>query len=255
MIWRAAVLGLVLLAAGVFVMSRPRIAQDPAYHRMADERTLLGIPNALNVLSNAPFAVIGVWGLARVFRRGAMATDERGPYAALFGGVLLTAFGSSYDHLAPDNARLVWDRLPMTVGFMGLVAAIMGERVSARLARVLLIPLLALGAASVAYWSRSETAGAGDLRPYVLVQFGSLLAIVSMMALFPDPRARPGTRWLGLALLGYAAAKVLEAADRPIFERLRFVSGHTLKHLVAALAVGCIVALLASREDGPPLHA
>jgi hypothetical protein len=248
---RLALLFLVLLVVGFVVMSRPRIAQDPAYHRMADERTLLGIPNALNVLSNLPFAVVGVFGLGQLFRRGTAPKGERWPYAALFGGTLLTAFGSSYYHLAPDNARLLWDRLPMTIAFMGLLAAIVAERLSAALGRALLPPLLVVGAGSVAYWYGSELGGAGDLRPYALVQFGSLLAIVAILVLFPDERGRLGTRFLAVGLVAYAAAKVLELLDRPIFERLHWVSGHSLKHVLAALAVGCIAAMLARREQPP----
>lgn len=250
---RLAVLALVLLAAGALVMSRPRIAQDPSYHRMADERTLLGIPNALNVLSNLPFAVVGVLGLLQVFRGRAVSPDERAPYVAVFGGILLTAFGSSHYHLAPDNARLLWDRLPMTLAFMGLVAAVLGERVSAPLARALLIPLLGAGALSVVYWYRSELQGVGDLRPYALVQFGSLLAIMALLGLFPDPRVRPGTRYLAAGLGAYAAAKILEAADRPIFQLLQgLVSGHSLKHLAAAVGAWFIAAMLARRGKQSP---
>jgi hypothetical protein len=245
---RAAILALVLLALGLGVLSRPRIPQDPAYHRMADERTLLGIPNALNVLSNLPFAVVGVLGMMQVLRRRTVPESVRGAYAAFFGGTLLTAFGSSYYHLAPDNARLLWDRLPMTVAFMGLLAAIVAERLSAPLGRALLLPLLLAGAGSVAYWYRSEMGGAGDLRPYALVQFGSLLAIVLIVVLFPDARGRLGTRFLVAGLVAYAAAKLLELADGPIFDQLGWVSGHSLKHVVAALAAGGIVAMLAQRE-------
>lgn len=43
--------------------------------------------------------------------------------AVLFAGVLLTSAGSTWYHLAPTNDSLVWDRLPMTLGFMGLFAA------------------------------------------------------------------------------------------------------------------------------------
>jgi hypothetical protein len=91
---------------------------------------------------------------------------ERWPYAALFAGTALTAIGSAYYHLAPGNWPLVWDRLPMTVGFMGLLTAVLAERVGHRIARRLFVPLVVFGAASVAYWYRSEGRGAGDLRPY-----------------------------------------------------------------------------------------
>ena len=144
-------------ASVIAVLSQPAIAQDPAYHVMADRRPLLGIPNALNVLSNIPFAVAGVLGLLAVFspRPGARPFSdpwERWPYAALFAGTALTTAGSAYYHLAPDNARLVWDRLPMTVGFMGLLTAVVAERASLTLGRRLFVPLLVFGAGSVAYW-------------------------------------------------------------------------------------------------------
>ena len=232
-------------------MSWPPLPQPLDYHVMADRRTLIGIPNCLNVLSNLPFAIVGLAGLVQTFGRGTFGGPPfadpwtRWPYAALFAGVTLTALGSSYYHLAPDNARLVWDRLPMTIGFMGLLAALLAERVSVRVSRLLLVPLLAVGASSVGYWYWSELQHAGDLRPYVLVQFGSLLVVVLLLALYP---ARlPGTAYFVVGLTAYAAAKVLELADQAIFDRGQVVSGHTLKHLAAAGGVACIAALLVVR--------
>lgn len=246
---RAARLGLVMLGlagAAAAVFARAPIAQDPAYHRMADGRTILGVPNALNVASNLPFAVVGILGLAVVLGR---ADAARWEYVAVFCGTLLTAFGSAYYHLAPDDARLVWDRLPMAVAFMGLVAAVLAERVAVRVGHFVLLPLLAAGVGSVAYWHWTEQAGAGDLRPYVLVQFGSLLAIVLLVGLFPGP---PGaTRHLAFGLLAYVLAKSLEAADRVLWDLGHVVSGHTLKHLAAALGIAAIAAMLA-RRDRPP---
>jgi hypothetical protein len=84
--------------------------------------------------------------------------------------------------------------------------------------------------------------GAGDLRPYVLVQFGSLLAVVLLTLLRPPaPEAvRADTSWLAGALGCYALAKLLEALDHQVFALGGVVSGHTLKHLVAAAGVGCL---------------
>jgi len=161
-------------------------------------------------------------------------------------GVALTTLGSSYYHLAPDNARLVWDRLPMAVGFMGLLTALFAERVSLTAAKWLFVPLLAAGAASVGYWHWSELQNAGDLRPYLLVQFGSLLVVVLLLVLYP---ARyPGTGYLVAGLAAYAAAKGLEVADRPIFALGHMVSGHTLKHLAAAGGVARLAAMLRARR-------
>jgi len=230
----------------------PRIPQPLSYHDMADQRSCLGVPNCLNVLSNLPFAVVGVLGFAAVFgARGARRASfldawERWPYAALFAGVALTAVGSSYYHLAPDNARLVWDRLPMTLAFMGFLTAVIAERVGVSLARRLFLPLLALGATSVAYWYWSELQGAGDLRLYGLVQFGSLLVVLLLVTLYPARYT--GGRYLVAGFVAYVAAKVLELADEPIFALGRVMSGHTLKHLAAAGSVGCLVAMLRARR-------
>jgi hypothetical protein len=228
-------------AAAIATVLAPRIAQDPAYHQFADTRPLLGVPNSLNVLSNLPFALVGLAGLGVLSR---LRTWERWPYAALFAGTALTSIGSAYYHLAPDNWRLVWDRLPMTVGFMGLLTAVIAERVSNRAARTLFVPLLVLGTASVGYWYWSEIRGAGDLRPYALVQFGSLLAIV--IALLLDPRNRDD-RYFFLGLGAYLLAKAFESADRPIYEAWNIVSGHTIKHLMAAVGLWFIVVLLRQR--------
>src|SRR5262249_21220123 len=184
-------LGLAIVGLGsVFFL--PPIPQDPTYHVFADDRTMLGVPNFLNVASNLPFLVVGVFGLRLLLRREAVGPQgpileraERWPLLVLFAGVLLTAFGSAYYHLAPDNHRLVWDRLPMTLAFMGLFASMIGERVGVRAGMWLLWPLLWLGFASVFNWQMGEQRQAGDLRLYGFVQFYPLVTIPLMMYLLP----------------------------------------------------------------------
>ena len=236
------ILGLVAGGAALAALLAPQIAQDLAYHQFADTRPLLGIPNSLNVLSNLPFAIVGLAGLVAVSR---MRGWQRWPYAALFAGAALTSIGSAYYHLAPDNWRLVWDRLPMTVGFMGLLTAVLAERVSRRLARMLFLPLLVFGAASVAYWYWSETRGAGDLRPYALVQFGSLLII--LIALLASLSPYGDDRYFYLGLGAYLLAKVFEYADASIYDAGQIVSGHTIKHLMAAVGLWFIVEMIRRR--------
>lgn len=133
----------------------------------------------------------------------------------------------------------------MTIGFMGLLTAIAAERVSARAAAWLFVPLLALGCGSVLYWHVTELRGAGDLRLYLLVQFGSLVVVLLLLFLYPARDA--GTRYLMAGLAAYAAAKGFELADRPIFDMGRLISGHTLKHVVAGAAVACLAVMLAVR--------
>jgi hypothetical protein len=226
----------------------PRIAQDPAYHHFADQRTIFGIPHFFDVVSNAPFFFVGVWGLfvALVGSKQMFAeTSERWPYVVLFLGVILTCFGSCYYHWNPNNHTLVWDRLPIIVGFMGLLSAMIAERISLSFGIRWLPPLVLMGIASVVYWNRTELAGAGDLRPYVLVQFGSLLVLILILILFPPKYT--GGKYIGYAIGFYALAKVLELTDVPVYRFLHIVSGHTLKHLAAATAIVWIVWMLKTR--------
>jgi len=229
----------------------PPIPQPQWYHLFADRRSFLDIPNFCDVVSNLPFAVIGIWGLVLLQRsrfspRARLFVDAREiwPYLFAFAGLLLTAFGSSYYHLAPDNERLVWDRLPMTITFMSMAAAMITERIHLRLGLSLLPILIAVGLASVLQWYWSETTGAGDLRFYAAVQAYS--ALVILLALVLPPRYTRGSD-LGLVLGLYALAKVLEFFDTPIFTALHVVSGHTLKHVAAAGSGLCILRMLQKR--------
>lgn len=256
--------GLLVLAAAATAATAllPRMPQDPAYHRFADDRTMLGVPNFWDVASGAAFAAVGLMGLWIAVRGGGPATvldpeaqtrraspvpaPRRAALGVMFAGVFLTAFGSGWYHLAPSNARLVWDRLPMAVAFMGFLAALIADRVSPRAAAWLLGPLTAVGIAAVLYWQATEAAGAGDLRPYLLVQAFPLLAVVYVALFLRAGRMSSGRLLVALAF--YGLAKAAEAYDRPIFALAmggEAVSGHTLKHLAAAL--GTYMVLQAAR--------
>jgi hypothetical protein len=244
---------LVLLTAGVALVCcmLPRIPQPLSYHHFADRRSFFGIPNFNDVASNLPFAVIGLWGLAFLRRSNSnpdghfIQRREQWPYLFVFVGLLLTAFGSSYYHLDPNNATLVWDRLPMTITFMSMVAAVIMERISLRLGLWLLPILLVVGLGSVWQWNWSEIRGAGDLRFYAAVQAWSAMVIL-LALLFPARYTR--SRDLGFVVGFYALAKILEFFDKPIFAALHVVSGHTLKHLAAAAAGYCILRMVAKRQ-------
>jgi hypothetical protein len=232
-----------MIVASVFM---PRIAQDPAYHQFADQRTILGIPHFFDVISNVPFFFVGIWGFWAVQRSRFSEPAERWSYIVLFLGVTLTCFGSGWYHWEPNNQTLVWDRLPMTIGFIGLLAAMINERINIRLGTGLLLPLLAIGLASVFYWDYTEMRGYGDLRPYAFVQFGSLLLLLLLVTMFPPTYTRG--KLIGGAIAFYGLAKLLEMADVPIFRITGgTVSGHTLKHLAAAGAIVWIVEMLTTR--------
>jgi hypothetical protein len=238
----------ILVVAGAALL--PRIPQPASYHDFADQRTLLGIPDFGDVASNLLFALSGAWGLIFLSRKSGQERfidlRERWAYLAVFVGLLLTAFGSSYYHLAPDNARLVWDRLPMTLAFMGLVSAMISERVGVRVGFYLLPALLLIGVGSVALWWYSESLGAGDLRPYAAVQVYAVLVLPILLLLSP----RYTRSWdLVVVFCFYVLAKIFETEDRQIFSLDRHaVSGHTLKHLAAGAAGFWILRMLGKRQ-------
>ncbi|MGY6213688.1 ceramidase domain-containing protein [Methylolobus aquaticus] len=250
MVQRSAMpLVLITVVAAIAAALLPPIAQDPAYHAFADRRTLLGIPNCADALSNLPFIVVGALGLRSLssgYPPGGL-TELLPAYRAFFAGMVLVGVGSLYYHLDPTNATLVWDRLPMTISFMAFFAAVVGEHLSPALGRRLLWPLVVLGLATVLYWHLTETAGRGDLRPYALVQF--LPLALMPLILLRHPSRLQGTRYLWAVLAAYALAKGAEAADAWIFGATGFVSGHSLKHLLAA--GGGYAFLLALRQRHP----
>jgi len=253
---RILLIAAVTVVAAITVALLPRVAQPLDYHNFADRRTFLSVPNFLNVISNAPFLLAGIWGLMLVMGpmraegRPFLNSVERWPYLILSVGVALTCFGSAYYHLAPNNSSLVWDRLPMTLGFMSLLSAMLMERINLRAGSLALAPLLLLGIASVAYWYVSEMHGAGDLRLYLMVQFYTLALILLLLWLFPARYTRGGD--LVIAMGFYVLAKILEMTDKQIFNFGHIISGHTLKHLAAALGVYWIFRMLARRSAVVP---
>lgn len=234
------------LVAIAWALASPPIAQDPAYHRFADERTILGIPNFWNVVSNLPFALVGLYGLhaCRVGRFGR--AEDRWPWVVVAIGSVFVGLGSAYYHLAPSDPTLFWDRLPMTLAFMGLFSVAIVERIAHRAGLFLLLPFVVLGALSVEVWRRGELAGVGDLRFYALVQFYPMLALPLVLLLFPSRYDRAWALWVTLAL--YVAAKLFEGFDAVVYVVLgHLVSGHAIKHVLAAAAVGVAFHSIARR--------
>jgi predicted membrane channel-forming protein YqfA (hemolysin III family) len=237
--WRVGLLVAVALTAGVVAVLLPPIRQDPTYHDFADRRAILGVPSGLNVLSNVGFVLAGVWALARVGRATLPPWERAAGFVFAF-GLLLTGLGSAWYHAAPSNATLVWDRLPLSALFPTVFAVVIGDRLSVAAGRALLAPLVLGAVASVMWWHLTD-----DLRPYAVAQFLPMLLIPLMLVL--SPGRRPVAPLVaGVAI--YAVSKLAEVTDRGIFALNGTLSGHTLKHFLAALAAGLIVVWLAPRR-------
>ena len=243
--WLIIGIKVVALAAALLI---PAMPQPVAYHDFADHRDAFGIHNFLDVASTAGFLFVGGYGLYVALGRRARFEFgiERIPYVIFFIGVTLTAAGSAYYHLAPDNETLFWDRLPMTIAFMGLVCSQIVDRISIRAGLALLLPMLMLGAASVIYWRVTERAGAGNIIPYGVLQGYSVVVLLLLAVLKPSRYTLgPGLYWV---FGWYVASKLLETFDAKVLAATHeVVSGHTLKHFAAA-AAGIAVCWMLTRR-------
>ena len=238
--WREIVLISVIVISFVVMMSIQPISQDLSYHDFADDREFSGIPNFLNVISNIPFALFGIIGIfyCRRSRQG----ESYWSWLTLFSGVTLVSIGSGYYHLNPGNDTLVWDRLPMTIAFMGLFIAILSEYVNPKIERQFLVPAILLGLLSVLIWQLTD-----DLRFYAWVQFFPILLIPFALAFYK--KRQTDVKYLLFAFIFYLFAKILEFYDREIFSLLREqLSGHSLKHIFASLSILSLYFMLQKRE-------
>lgn len=222
----ALIMGILAAVSVIALVLIPPISQDQDYHQFADQRTLLGIPNFWNVVSNLPFIAVGASGLMKFYQKPAT--------FVLFSGFLLTGFGSSYYHWSPSDETLFWDRLPMTLCFMAILAIAIEERIDARVGALLLWPLLGVGLFSLLLWRWT-----GDLRLYVWVQFFPCLALPILFLM--TPAKYTGLKYWVIAAVLYALAKVFELYDREIYSAIVAISGHTLKHFAAAGACFAIL--------------
>ena len=238
--WRHALLLLIVLGSLALVLAMQSIGQIPDYHDFADRRAFFGVPNFFDVISNIPFLLVGIAGMR--FCHANRLLSSRPAWFIFFAGVAIISAGSVYYHLNPNSGTLLWDRLPMTIAFMGLLVALLAEYVNAQLARYLLLPALLAGFSSVLYWHWFY-----DLRFYVWIQFIPLLMIPVVMVLFPRKYSH---QWLlPTALAVYLLAKVAEAYDREVFMFSQgLLSGHTLKHLLAALSCFAVLMMLKMRS-------
>lgn len=241
----AALLGIATAAWG------PSVAQYANYHAFADQRSLFGIAYAMDVLSNMPFAVFGIWGLLRLGRvRDAGAAGAGGPprgaptalAALFFVGLIVTAACSTFYHQQPDDLGLAIDRAGMVLAFAGLLGLAAADRISLRAGVCTGLLVLVAGPLAVGLWATTA-----NLLPWSVVQGGGMLLLVVLSTRKPLDKAWRLPLWSMIAC--YALAKAFELGDHAIFDFTQgLVSGHTLKHLVAAMTAWPLIAVM---QNGP----
>jgi hypothetical protein len=235
---------LLLLAAALL---GPAVAQSAHYHAFADQRSWGWLPHAMDVLSNLPFALwgmAGVWVLLRAVRERAVSAPAAAMAGIFFGGLWVTAAVSAAYHLQPGDAGLAWDRGGMVLAFAGVLGLAAIRAVSTRAGMALATAVLVLGPLSVYAWSLT-----GNMLPWAVLQGGGMALILGFACLRPAQARELPVRW-ALLIAIYTLAKLLELGDHAVYEWTgQLVSGHSLKHMVAAFAAWPVVAaLLAARE-------
>ena len=249
---------IILVIVGLIgILTLDPIPQDPSYHLFADARSFFSIPNFYNVVSNIGFIVLGTLGALTVVGWGRrdiflMKTDAR-PYIVYFISVALVGLGSAYYHWEPTSDRLLWDRLPMSISFMAFASAIVADRIDRKAGTLWLLPLLvALGLLSLIYWYWTETMGHGDLRFYAFAQFYPVIMIPVVFWLFPKHHYT-ASRYMFWIIMWFGLSKILEYFDQEIFGILgNTLSGHSLKHLTAAVAAFVVLRMLLSNNVRSP---
>ena len=242
---------LTIAAGGLLVVHGP-IAQPAHYNEFADQSALFGIPHAGDVLSNIGFAMVAMWGWIRLRPQRDHAALRNGwcGYQLFLIGLVLTAVGSGYYHLAPNNERLVWDRLPIGLAAAGVLAGVRAEtRRNTHASRYAAI-ITVLAILSVGWWYYTDSPQhPGDLRPYLLLQGLPLVLVPLWQAIYRAPRRDRIA--FGVAVLLYVLAKLAEVWDHELLAALEWISGHTLKHLLATAAAGVLIGRLSQRLHEP----
>jgi hypothetical protein len=228
------VIAIIGLVFGVF------IAQHSDYHAFADQRSLLNLPFAADVLSNLPFAFVGAFGLALMAQQNYIAEHkiQLRLFSLSFWGLILTAAASSFYHFSPNNFGLSIDRLGMTSAFAGIIGLAVATRVSDRAGLASALAILILAPVSIMHWHQT-----GNLLLWSLLQGGGILALI-LLALRPTETKSISIQ-LGWIIALYVLAKVLELSDHQIYEwSQQTISGHSLKHLAAAAAAWPLIQAL-----------
>lgn len=197
------------------------IKQDPKYHDFADKRH----NNFLNIISNLPFVLIGIYGLVK-----GQHTIE---WKIFYISIILVGIGSIYYHQKPTNQSLIWDRLPMTIAFMSIFFIFLQIRY--KINAIFFYILLIIGIYSIYHWVKFD-----DLLIYGIVQYVPILIMIFILLIKPE--SYDDKIWK--AILLYLIAKICENLDKQIYKLSNYlISGHTIKHIFGALSIIFIIQL------------
>lgn len=241
---------LFVLAALLVERSFAPLPQTLDFHAFADTRSLASVPNFMDVVSNLAIIIPAIAGLGLTLNRSGVFTtlSERIFALVFFAALAVTAVGSTWYHLVPNNERLLFDRLPLALAFTAYIAWLIVERIRPHPAgSAMLLPWLITGPACALWWYASPT---DDLRFYLLL-YGTILTLAPWLMTLRTPYDLHGRHWA--AYFVFVLAMICDRLDHIIHDLLgSSLSGHTLKHLLAGLAIFLLAGMLVQRNELTP---
>jgi hypothetical protein len=234
------VVALAVVGAAAAVVVLGPITRGPGFHVYADQRTWIGIPHAGDVLSNLAFLLVAAW------LRPAATTGVPGAIAVC-SGVAAIGLGSAAYHVAPSDALLVLDWLPIAITVMLVVAVVVRDRLGDAYGLLAFAAGPIAAVAAVGYWYLTGGTGAGgDMAPYVAVQ---MLGVGLPPVLATVAPGRVAAGWLVAAVGAFAIARAFAARDAAMLDAIG-ISGHSLKHIAAAGAAALALRALVRPRPG-----
>lgn len=225
-----AILASLALAALAGLFAFAPLPASPIDHPLADARTLLGIPNALNVLVSLPCIAMGLWAW-RVTRASAWPAPLRRAWCWFQVLGVLTSVCTAPYHLAPTAGLHIASHLLMAGACTLITSAFLAERVNPwfattpALVAALVLPVL-MAAPALGGWLFGHTI---DMRPLHWLQIVPILLVPAGALGLPGRQTRRSDWMVALGL--YGLARLADIGDEHLFELTGFVSGHTIYHL------------------------
>ena len=191
-----------------------KILLPQSYHNFSDKRTILGIPNGFNVLSNFAILIPAI-------------ISYRNENNSLFIHLFLLAIASSYYHLNPSDETIFWDLLMIATTSM-IIFNMINENKNEGF-------FYLFGILSVIYWKMT-----GDLRLYLLI-----LICVPLYIIFKYYKNITLRKYIIIFIITFILARLFEHSDNFTYQLTnQQISGHTLKHIIGSIGIVSIVQLL-----------
>lgn len=203
------------------------------YHDFVDERKFLGIPRFFDTVSNFGFFLVGFLFIKEIFLKDEK--DKNLIWIAI--GTILVCFGSGYYHLMPEDSRLLWDRLPISIVFAGILSYSLhaNELIKVSWKKSFDIGYLVFSIMSVLIWYIGSLENKSWLSAYVFVQFGGMIILIYVSLIGKN---KEFNQKIFAVLIWYVVAKICEHFDSTIYQWTeQMISGHTLKHIFSAIAL------------------